>query len=237
MNEQVQLVDAARERLGNVKFFGELPELHDGWRAVASDHGADGTPEHVHFAVAVDESDIVQEARYRSAAGGYDLLVLDALAELLVGMPVADLGRITPQHAQDHLQRIMGQEVHSTVWPSDLPMAVLTKIVLAAKESSQDDGPPAGHDWDDIGLFEKVRRIEEVLDNDIRPMLASDGGGMDLVDLREKELVVQYNGACGSCSSSIGGTLYFVEDTLNAKLGTSLKIIVQDMAPEPFVNL
>ena len=239
MSEQQPLTDAARERLGSVRFFGDLPDLHDGWRAVASDHGADGTVEHVHFAVAIDESDTVQEARYKSQAGGFDLLVLEALAELAVGQPVADLATMTPRHAIEHLNRAFGQEPQACLWPTDQPLAVLTKVALAAKDddAGATDGPPVGHDWGDIGLFEKVRRIEEVLDKDIRPMLASDGGGMDLVDLRETELVVQYNGACGTCSSSIGGTLYFVEDTLNAKLGISLKIIVQDMEPEPFINL
>jgi Fe-S cluster biogenesis protein NfuA/NifU-like protein involved in Fe-S cluster formation len=239
MSEQQQLSDAARERLASVRFFGDLPDLHDGWRALSSEHGVEGSTEQIRFAVALDEADVVQEARYHSTAGGYDLLVLEAIAELSIGQPIAELSTLTPQHAQEHLERVLGQAVHETLWPATAPLAVFTKLALAAKDSQANATADAalGADWGDIGLFEKVRRIEEVLDKDIRPMLASDGGGMDLVDLREHELVVQYNGACGSCSSSIGGTLYFVEDTLNAKLGTSLKIIVQDMQPEPFVNL
>ena len=93
------------------------------------------------------------------------------------------------------------------------------------------------NDWPDIGLFEKVRRIEEVLDSDIRPMLASDGGGIDLIDLREEELVVEYNGACGSCSASLGGTMHFIEDTLENELGIHLRLNVQGLEPEPFVDL
>jgi Fe-S cluster biogenesis protein NfuA len=80
--------------------------------------------------------------------------------------------------------------------------------------------------WGDVGLFEKVRRIEAVLDAQVRPALASDGGGIDLVDLKGDELYVQYHGACGSCSSSVGGTLNFIQDSLNNHLGTQLAIKV-----------
>ena len=37
--------------------------------------------------------------------------------------------------------------------------------------------------------------------------MAADGGGLDLVDLKDDDLDMQYLGACGSCSSSVGGTL------------------------------
>ena len=83
-----------------------------------------------------------------------------------------------------------------------------------------------------------MRRVEEVLDEQVRPMLASDGGGIELVDLRETDLVVHYSGACGSCSSSVGGTMIFIEDTLNNALGVELHLVVQNMdEPEPFVDL
>jgi Fe-S cluster biogenesis protein NfuA len=80
--------------------------------------------------------------------------------------------------------------------------------------------------WSEVGLFEKVRRIEAVLDAYVRPALASDGGGIDLIDLTGDELYVQYRGACNSCSSSIGGTLTFIQDSLNSHLATNLTIKV-----------
>jgi len=85
-----------------------------------------------------------------------------------------------------------------------------------------------------IGLFEKVRRIEGILDQHIRPALASDGGGLDLVDLKGDELMVQYHGACGSCSSSIGGTLQFIQDSLNNHLGTTLQVKVAGVESPEF---
>ncbi len=73
-----------------------------------------------------------------------------------------------------------------------------------------------------------MRRIEGVLDTHVRPALASDGGGLDLVDLKDDDLFVQYHGACGSCSSSIGGTLNFIQDSLNNHLQTRLAVRVTE---------
>ena len=63
-------------------------------------------------------------------------------------------------------------------------------------------------------------------------MLATDGGGIELVDLKGEELVVQYEGACGSCSSSVGGTMHFIEDTLTDHIGVELKLVVQGLDDE-----
>jgi Fe-S cluster biogenesis protein NfuA len=71
-----------------------------------------------------------------------------------------------------------------------------------------------------------------VLDQHVRPALASDGGGLDLVDLKNDDLFVQYHGACGSCSSSVGGTLQFITDSLNNHLAAKLAVHVSGMDEE-----
>jgi Fe-S cluster biogenesis protein NfuA len=46
------------------------------------------------------------------------------------------------------------------------------------------------------------------LDEKIRPYLKSDGGDLDVVGLDGNVLSVHYQGACGSCPSSLSGTLF-----------------------------
>ena len=89
----------------------------------------------------------------------------------------------------------------------------------------------------DCGLFERVKRIEQVLDAHVRPALASDGGGLDLVDLKHDDLFVQYHGACGSCSSSVGGTLQFIQDSLNNHLAATLAVHVSGMDEESPIHV
>jgi NFU1 iron-sulfur cluster scaffold homolog, mitochondrial len=57
-------------------------------------------------------------------------------------------------------------------------------------------------------------RINEVLDEKVRPGLAGDGGGLEIISLEGKRLIIRYQGACGSCPSSLAGTLYAIENML-----------------------
>ncbi len=64
---------------------------------------------------------------------------------------------------------------------------------------------------DDSGLSQtdhaKLVQINELLDREVRPYLQGDGGDLYVVGLEDNVLKVHYQGACGSCPSSISGTL------------------------------
>jgi Fe-S cluster biogenesis protein NfuA len=57
----------------------------------------------------------------------------------------------------------------------------------------------------------KLDRINEILDDQVRPYLQGDGGDLYVVGLEGNRLMVHYQGACGSCPSSISGTLAGIE--------------------------
>jgi Fe-S cluster biogenesis protein NfuA len=58
---------------------------------------------------------------------------------------------------------------------------------------------------------ERLDRINEVLDEQIRPYLQGDGGDLYVIGLEGNRLTVHYQGACGSCPSSLSGTLAGIE--------------------------
>jgi Fe-S cluster biogenesis protein NfuA len=41
--------------------------------------------------------------------------------------------------------------------------------------------------------------VNKVLDEQIRPRLAMDGGGIELVDIKDNKVYVKLQGACGCC--------------------------------------
>lgn len=57
----------------------------------------------------------------------------------------------------------------------------------------------------------RVERINEILDEQVRPYLQGDGGDLYVIGLEGNRLMVHYQGACGSCPSSISGTLAGIE--------------------------
>jgi Fe-S cluster biogenesis protein NfuA len=59
---------------------------------------------------------------------------------------------------------------------------------------------------------ERLAKINEILDDQVRPYLQGDGGDLYVVGLEGNKLTVHYQGACGSCPSSISGTLAGIEN-------------------------
>ena len=59
---------------------------------------------------------------------------------------------------------------------------------------------------------ERLDRINALLDDQVRPYLQGDGGDLYVVGLDGNTLSVHYQGACGSCPSSIAGTLAGIEN-------------------------
>ena len=54
---------------------------------------------------------------------------------------------------------------------------------------------------------ERLDKINEMLDEQVRPYLQGDGGDLYVLGLEGNQLTVHYQGACGSCPSSLSGTL------------------------------
>jgi Fe-S cluster biogenesis protein NfuA len=69
---------------------------------------------------------------------------------------------------------------------------------------------------DDMSEADQARLevISELLDARIRPSLQADGGDLHLVGLAGNYLSIHYQGACGSCPSSISGTLAAIQNLL-----------------------
>lgn len=60
----------------------------------------------------------------------------------------------------------------------------------------------------------RLERINILLDEEVRPYLQSDGGDLHIVGLEGNVLKIHYQGACGTCPSSISGTLRGIEQLL-----------------------
>ena len=52
------------------------------------------------------------------------------------------------------------------------------------------------------------------MDENIRPLLAADGGNVLIEDFQDNVLRIRYQGACGSCSKAESGTLVAIQSIL-----------------------
>ncbi len=71
-----------------------------------------------------------------------------------------------------------------------------------------------------------IAEINELLDDRIRPYLASDGGWVEVLSLEENLLKIHYQGACGSCPSSLTGTLMAIENMIHDEIDEKIEVEV-----------
>jgi len=71
----------------------------------------------------------------------------------------------------------------------------------------------------------KIAEINAILDERIRPFLASDGGWLEVVGLENNTLKIRYEGACGSCPSSLTGTLMAIENMIKEEIDPEIEVI------------
>lgn len=71
----------------------------------------------------------------------------------------------------------------------------------------------------------KIAEINALLDDRIRPYLAGDGGWLEVISLEGSTLNIRYEGACGSCPSSLTGTLMAIENMIKEEIDPDITVI------------
>ncbi|UFS61521.1 iron-sulfur cluster assembly scaffold protein [Sulfurimonas sp. HSL-3221] len=102
---------------------------------------------------------------------------------------------------------------------------------MAAEEKSRKIIEAKGDGtFESMGLVQKIKAVESILEEYIRPTLKADGGDVELLDIVENEgkwdVLIKYQGECMSCSMNTTTTLAGIEDMLNFKLKAPIKVIV-----------
>ena len=72
----------------------------------------------------------------------------------------------------------------------------------------------------------EIDQIEEILDRTIRPGLQADGGDIEILDFKDNVVTLSYEGACGSCPSSMYGTLDAIHSILQAEFNPEVEIMI-----------
>lgn len=72
---------------------------------------------------------------------------------------------------------------------------------------------------------ELLKQINTLLDQKVRPALAGDGGGLEVLGLDGYTVMIRYQGACGSCPSAITGTLMAIEGLLKRDINPAINVV------------
>jgi len=102
-----------------------------------------------------------------------------------------------------------------------VPIRVAEATGSAAAAAAAVGGPIAALTSDDPRLL----KINEILDEKVRPALMGDGGYLEIMGLSDHTLSIRYQGACGSCPSSLTGTLMAIESMLKQEVDPELEVV------------
>jgi Fe-S cluster biogenesis protein NfuA len=70
-----------------------------------------------------------------------------------------------------------------------------------------------------------LKKINQLIDERVRPALANDGGGLEILGVEENIVTIRYQGACGSCPSAITATLTAISGLLKRDIDPSLEVV------------
>lgn len=137
-----------------------------------------------------------------------------------LGSAIFALGKVTSVFYMDRFVTVNKEP--AAEW-SDLIDPIcesIEELKLAEDAEGSRPGSPTDADAD-----EKLRKINEVLDARIRPGLAGDGGGLEVLGFDGTTLRISYQGACGSCPSSGTGTLRYIENLLPETVDPAIEVV------------
>ncbi len=74
-----------------------------------------------------------------------------------------------------------------------------------------------------LSNLRKMQLIQEILENDVRPLLWADGGDLELIDIDGSTVQIAFRKACAGCVSS-GHTAKFVEQKLRESVADDIRV-------------
>ena len=154
-----------------------------------------------------------QVTNYVKAGGGcssclpdIDDLIEEAMQRGLGGFP----------HERLHQEAIAEQKQIQVEQEKSVEVA---KAIATTKQDSTTSSKPT------LTNLQKITLIQRVIDTEIRPILAEDGGDMELFDIEGDVIKVILKGACSGCASSTETLKLAIEATLQDRVSPSLTVV------------
>jgi len=150
-----------------------------------------------------------------------------ASAEVAASDPLAkslfEVGHVLSIYMQDKWITVTKDD--HTTWTDLLPK-LAAPIRSFQVSDTPFDAPPSRVVTDLYDPNDPIlQKVQAVLNETILPALASDGGGLEVVGRHEKQILIRYQGACGTCPSSLTGTLAAIENLIHQKIDPELTVV------------
>ena len=229
-------------RIDNLRNGGVLSP-REGMRLVEGTEGKASDGNIITFWWLVDKDDgVIVDAKFQAFGQSALIGAAEVACDLLIGKNYDQASRISadlidkqvrdkpevpafPHETAPHLNLVLEAIDNAAKECTDIPMAVAYVAPPAPRDIGEvlEGGYPG---WPQLTIKQKLSVIEEVLNNDVRPYIVLDGGGVELVNLlNDNEVIIAYQGNCTSCFSSVGATLSYIQQVMRAKVHPDLVVV------------
>ncbi len=169
------------------------------------------------------ETDIIYDVKFFSYGKKLSVAIAEILCGLIIQKKIEEIREILPSQVelalrdQPEVKSVEDEEIEKFEIVSELIKIIISEYnmvkgkTLAMREEAKIQSinlEEQDKEWYKLTDEQRMAKIEVVLDEKIRAGLQMDGGNCTVEELKNgRELFISYQGACGSCGSSTGGTL------------------------------
>ncbi len=87
--------------------------------------------------------------------------------------------------------------------------AIIERVRAELEQAARSQGAPKR-----LTVLQKIKRIEDTMEREIRPLLRRDGGDIELIDVAGDRVIVAFRGMCAHCNVAE----FTMKDVVEAKL-------------------
>ena len=116
---------------------------------------------------------------------------------------------------RDRIQEVIDEVNHAE--------AARVAAVTPPVESSSEAKP----DWSKLSIVRRIKLVEKILDEQVRPTLHADGGDVELVDVDGNTVRVSFIGMCSGCAGAAMTLNLLVAKSLQEAIDPSLQVVAE----------
>ncbi|MFZ4773318.1 MAG: NifU family protein [Chlamydiia bacterium] len=189
----------------------------------------------------IDTSDgVIADAKYRFFGPTILLITLEAISRYVVRKHIRQVQNLTAEiidrtlRDQDTIAAYKDRETPYLVFVLDgvfqalesAPEIAVSEYATPLESLSGTQVEQLCENWMELGSVQRLEILEKAFEEQIRPYLAIDEGGVQILGIEDDTKVkIAYSGSCTSCYSAIGGTLQGIQSLLQEKVYKGLTVV------------
>lgn len=174
------------------------------------------------ISLAISPQGIVEKVSFSGEFPPDTLAFIDILLDFCLGKDQKSLSTVTIREIENYCRdenhiRVINDEVFLEDARKLLENVKNNVYNFSNRDTKFDFNPTEGA-FKTLRLVEKIKVLERLFDQKVRPTLIKDGGNLILEEVDGAMITVKFEGNCGSCPSSESGTLDFIRQTIQENL-------------------